>query len=39
MTDKDEKNFLKSTLDKLIKENEELIERLRSLYGNKDDKE
>ena len=33
MTDEDEKAFVKLTLDKLIKENEELIERLRSLYS------
>ena len=39
MTDEDEKAFLKLTLDKLTKENEELIERLRSLYSKDEDKE
>jgi hypothetical protein len=39
MADEEEKAFLKLTLDKLIKENEELIERLRSLYSKDDDKE
>ena len=39
MTDEEDKAFFKLTLDKLIKENEELIERLRSLYSKDEDKE